>query len=317
MIRYLAHDQIDFEKWDDCIDRSINGIFYAYSWYLDMTAPGWDALVEDDYKTIMPLPNRKRFGVRFVYQPFFIQQLGLFSISSLTPEVTARFLEAIPVRFRFVDLNLNTYNRLDEGSSIKQLQRITHHLDLIEPYEQIAERYSSNTRRNIGKAIKHGVFVTAHGRPEEVIQAFRDNRGKGLNTYKENDYNVLKHLIYVGLHKGMATLMSAYSSQNNFCGGIVFFRSHNKSVFLFSGATPESRENGAMFLMVDEYIKQFAGQDLVLDFEGSSDPHLARFYKGFGSKECVFLQVEMNRMPGMFRQGVRFFRRLRSGKSGN
>ncbi|MEE4178718.1 MAG: hypothetical protein V2I46_14535 [Bacteroides sp.] len=316
MIRYIAHQQIDFEKWDDCIDRSINGIFYAYSWYLDMTAPGWDALVEDDYQTVMPLPNRKRLGVRFIYQPFFVQQLGVFSSSSLTPEVTARFLDAIPPRFRFVDLNLNTFNRLDESSTIKRRQGITHHLDLIESYEQLAERYSSNTRRNIRKAQKQGVFITAHGRPEEVIQAFRENRGKGLNTYREHDYHILKHLIYVGLHKGMATLMSAYTAQNNFCGAIVFFRSHKKTVFLFSGATPASRENGAMFLLVDEFIKQQAGQNLVLDFEGSSDPDLARFYKGFGSKECAFLQVEMNRMPGLFRQGMSFYRRLRSGGKG-
>ena len=313
MIRFVSHEHIDFEKWDDCIERSINGIFYAYSWYLDMTAPGWDALVENDYDTVMPLPNRKRLGIRFVFQPFFVQQLGIFSNTSLTPVVTARFLKAIPAHFWFVDLNLNTYNPLDPAPGIRAREGMTHHLDLIELYPQIAKRYSSNTRRNIRKAEKQGVFVTPHGRPEELIQAFRDNRGKGLKTYREKDYQVLKHLMYVGLHTGIATLMSAYTAENNFCGGILFFRSHKKSVFLFSGATPASRENGAMFLLVDEYIKQNAGQDLVLDFEGSLDPDLARFYKGFGSKECVFLQIEKNRMPTLFRKGVSLFRRLRWG----
>lgn len=313
MIRYVPNHQIDFEKWDECIGRSINGIFYAWSWYLDMTAPGWDALVEGDYVTVMPLPNKERLGLSFVFQPFFVQQLGIFSTSSLSPEVTARFLEAIPARFRFVDLNLNTYNTLEKNPGIKTRKGITHHLDLIEPYAQIAERYSSNTRRNLRKAADQGVFVTTHGRPEELIQAFRENRGKGLSTYGEKDYQVLKHLVYVGLHRGLATLMSAYSAENNYCGGIVFFRSHKKSVFLFSGSTALARENGAMFLLVDEYIRQNAGQDLVLDFEGSRDPNLARFYKGFGSKECVFLQVEMNRMPYLFKQGVSLFRRLRSG----
>ena len=312
MIRYIEHKDIDFDKWDECIERALNGIFYAYSWYLDMTAPGWDALVEGDYVTVMPLPNRKKLGIRFVFQPFFVQQLGIFSTSSFSPDVTARFLKSVPRHFRFVDLNLNTFNRLDKQPGIRQEKGITHHLDLIEPYQQIAERYSSNTRRNLRKAEKQGVFVTAHGRPEELIQAFRENRGKGISAFSEKDYHILKHIIYVGLHKGMATLMSAYTGQNNFCGGIVFFRSHKKSVFLFSGATPLSRENGAMFLLADEYIRQNAGQDLVLDFEGSKDPDLARFYKGFGSKECVFLQIEMSRMPAIFRQALKCYRRFRS-----
>jgi hypothetical protein len=52
-----------------------------------------------------------------------------------------------------------------------------------------------------------------------------------------------------------------------------------------------------MFFLVDEFIRDHSGQDLVLDFEGSSNPKLARFYMGFGSKECVFLQLKINRMP--------------------
>jgi len=77
----------------------------------------------------------------------------------------------------------------------------------------------------------------------------------------------------------------------------VFFRSHNKVVWLFSGATGEARENGAMSLLTDDYIREHAGRELVLDFEGSLDKNLARFYRGFGSEECVFLRVQINRLP--------------------
>jgi len=310
MIRYIKHDQIDFEKWDKCIDHAVNGIFYAYSWYLDMTAPGWDALVEDEYSSVMPLPNRKKLGIHYIYQPFFVQQLGIFSITSLSADITRQFLEAIPPHFRFADLNLNTFNQLNLAKGVVKEEKITHHLDLIEPYEQNLKRYSTNTQRSIKKAQKQAVFITRHGRPEEIIDTFRQNRGKDLIAFSEEDYNVLKHLIYVGMHRGMVTIMSAYSAENTFCAGIVFFRSHKKTVFLFSGSTALSRENGAMFMLVDEFIREMAGQDLVLDFEGSSDPDLARFYKGFGSKECVFLQIEINRMPIAVRPLLSLYRRV-------
>ena len=297
MIRYIPHSQIDFEKWDHCIEGSVNGIFYAYAWYLDMVSPGWDALVENDYQSVMPLPHRTKSGVTYLYQPFFIQQMGVFSAASLTSQVTDRFLKAIPPQFKYVNFNLNTYNQIEDKSQFKISSGQTHHLDLIEPYKQLKKRYSENNRRNIKKAEKNGVFITSHGRPEDIISAFRQYRGKQLRSFSEEDYNVLKHIIYAGIHRGMATIMTAYSAENTFCGGVVFFKSHKKVVFLFSGSTPLARKNGAMFLLVDAFIKQMAGQDLVLDFEGSSQPELARFYKGFGSKECVFLQLEKNNLP--------------------
>lgn len=297
MIRFLTHNEIDFDKWDDCISKAINGIFYGYSWYLDMCAQTWDALVEDDYRAVMPLPYRKKGGIKYIFQPFFIQQLGVFSTYSLTETLTLRFLEAIPPGFRFGELSLNTYNTLPEKFPMISGRGVTYEMDLIAPYNQLAEKYSKNTRRNIKKAVASNIFITSHGRPEEIIEAFRKHRGKGNIPFGEKDYLVLKHLIYSGIHRGMVTLKCAYSSTNNFCAGIVFFTSHHKSVLLFSGVTGEARNNHAMSLLVDDYIRENAGKNLTLDFEGSSDPNLARFYRGFGSEECVFLHIRFNRLP--------------------
>ncbi|MFO7977586.1 MAG: hypothetical protein R6U64_02910 [Bacteroidales bacterium] len=301
MITYLTHDQIDFEKWDACIDQSPNGILYAWSWYLNMTCPGWDALIEDDYLSVMPLPWRKKMGVHYVYQPFFVQQLGVFSTRSLSAEVTRRFLDAIPRKFQWVNIHLNTYNGVVNRKEERVIRRVNCELDLIHPYETLYKGYSQNIRRNIKKAARQEVFITPHGQPEVIIKAFQDNKGKEVNAFSPADYLLLKHLIYVGIHKGLVQIRCAYTRENNFCAGIIFFRSANKFIFLFSGATSEARENGAMALLVDDFIRQWAGNDLVLDFEGSSQPDLARFYMGFGSKECVFLQIQINRMPPVLR----------------
>jgi len=296
MIRYIPHNEIDFDKWDQCIDAAMNGIFYAYSWYLDMCSTSWDALVQDDYRAVMPLPVRRKFGIKYIYQPFFIQQLGVFSYESLSAAVTEKFLENIPADIRFVEYNLNTYNRLPEQHKAIKSMGKTHELDLILPYEQLRAKYADNTKRNIKKAARNDVFVTGHAQPEAIINAFRENSKRYHVPFGEQDYRVLKHLIYVGMHKGMVSIKAAYNGNNDFCGGIVFYKSHQKAVWLFSGATPEARKTGAMSLLVDAFIQENAGKELVLDFEGSSNPGLARFYRGFGSEECVFLQIQMNNM---------------------
>jgi hypothetical protein len=296
MITYLTHKEIDFEKYDRCIDLSLNGIVYAYSWYLDMVTDDWDILVEDDYKSVMPLPKRKKFGIHYIYQPFFVQQLGVFSVVPVTDDVCQAFLKAIPNHFRYIDTNLNTCNIVSEHGAIAMRSLPTYELDISLSYGQLRSEYASNTLRNLKKAKRYDLFIARHGRPETIIDTFRQNRGKTLKSFSERDYQVLKHLIYSGIHRGMVTIYSAYTRENNFCAGMVFYRSHNKSILLFSGSDQAARENGAMFLLVDSFIKDHAGQQLVLDFEGSSDKNLARFYSGFGSKEYVFLQIRMNRL---------------------
>ena len=79
MLRYILHHDIDRKKWDAGTDNSIRPKIYALSWYLDIINPGWDAIVEDDYDSVMPVTRRKKFGLLYVCQPVFAQQTGIFS----------------------------------------------------------------------------------------------------------------------------------------------------------------------------------------------------------------------------------------------
>jgi len=311
MIRLLLHNEIDFKLWDNCIEQSPNGMIYAYSWYLNKVAPGWQALVEGNYQTVMPLPVKKKMGVTYVYQPFFVQQLGVFGMNSHQSDVCDRFVDEAIKRFRWIDYNLNTHNVLHRMTKFGSTMGVTHHLDLIEPYSQLRARYSENTRRNIAKANKKGVFVLKNGSPDEVIGAFRTHKGKALGVFGQQDFRLLSQLIFSAIQRGFAQVYSAYTDKNTFCGGIVLLQSHYKAVLIFSGSTAEAMENGAMFALIDDFIKQNAGSEYMLDFEGSTDVNLARFYKGFGSKECVFLRIKSNRLPPIAEMLLRTIRTVR------
>jgi hypothetical protein len=51
-----------------------------------------------------------------------------------------------------------------------------------------------------------------------------------------------------------------------------------------------------MFYLIDKIIVEYSPGNLVLDFEGSNDASLARFYKGFGAKESSYLTLKINRL---------------------
>ena len=77
-IQFFTRKEIDIQKWNECIDNAANGLIYAYSYYLDAVCNNWDAIVINNYEAVMPLPWRKKYGLRYVYQAAFIQRLGIF-----------------------------------------------------------------------------------------------------------------------------------------------------------------------------------------------------------------------------------------------
>ena len=105
---YLKHTEIDKVKWDDCVLNSQNHLPYCYSWYLDIVSPGWDALISNDYEFIFPLTHRRKAGINYLFQPYFTQQLGLFSKNAFEQKTVTAFLSAIPEHFKFIEINLNT-----------------------------------------------------------------------------------------------------------------------------------------------------------------------------------------------------------------
>lgn len=109
MIRYVEHRDIDKTKWDDCINRSENGLVYALSWYLDVVCPQWTAIIVDDYHLVMPLPVRKKYGISYIFAPLYAQQLGVFG-NHLTGNILEQILNTIPHQYRIVDLKLNESN---------------------------------------------------------------------------------------------------------------------------------------------------------------------------------------------------------------
>lgn len=310
MIKYLTNNEINKDRWDDCIKNSVNGIVYANSWYLDIVADGWSALVENDYERVFPLISGKKWGIKYLFQPVFSQQLGIFSQTLLTEEVVAKFLKAIPPQFKFAEINLNSYNKLHPGK-YQSVEWINHELDLINAYDKTFNGFSTNLKRKIKKAEKADLSILSNIKPEEIIRIFKENKGKELKTIEEVDYQKLRRLTYMGIYKGLVHNYGVYSSKNELCAGAIFLRSKHKIIFLFSGLTDEGRDLNAMALLISSFIKDHSQHHITLDFEGSNDPQLARFYKSFGATKSTYPHLKINNLPIFTKLAVRIAKSFR------
>lgn len=310
MIKYLRYEHIDKQKWDECISKSFNGVVYAYSWYLDVVCEEWEGLVEGDYERVFPVNFKKKAGINIIFQPFFTQQLGVFSKTELSPTVVNDFLFSIPAKYKVVDLNLNTHNKPDLPG-FNYIPQVNHELDLIRDYESLQQNYSSNTRRNIKKAKTEGLTIVKGIKPDEVIDLFRANRGADIKVLKEHNYQKLKRLIYTSIYKGIGSVYGVYTNENELCAGGVFLRSSKKVIFSFSGLSDSGRDKRAMFFLIDHFIREHANKHLTLDFDGSNDESLARFYKGFGSTRLEFTRISRNTLPAYLKIPFKIYRSLR------
>ena len=294
MINYLEHDAIDKAKWDVLIAEC--GNVYAYSWYLDIVHPGWEALVEDDYQSVMPLTGGKKFGVNYLFQPFFVQQLGVFSKSPMTAETTEVFMKAIPLKYRFAEIRLNEGNVFSEREQSVEYHRNVL-LDLNQEYEDIRADYHQNTKRNLAKAEACNLQLVTSVIPYHVVALFRDNRGALLDKWGDAEYGVLTHLAQVAQKRNAAFILGvSEKGVGQLLCAAIFMKTKDRITFLFSGLTEEGKQRQAMTYLLDQVIQQNAHQPMTFDFEGSDDENLARFYLGFGGNETKYPSYCFNRL---------------------
>lgn len=294
MIQYLAHNEIDKQKWDYAIKHAFNGNIYAYSWYLDLIHSDWEALVEDNYDRVMPLTGKRKWGISYLLQPFFAQQLGVFSSNILTGEHVANFIQNIPHRFGYVQINLNIHNHPDLHAPYKLLRNKNYLLDLIHDYRKLSTHYAQNTKRNLKKSLKYNLSLSKNLNPAVVINLFRENRGKQIKVLKDEAYFRLQRLMYSAIHNGKGITYGVYTQNNELCAAAFFLLENQHLIFLFSGSNQDARQNGAMTFLIDNVIREFAGSQVIFDFEGSNDENLAHFYRGFGAKEVYYNVLKYN-----------------------
>jgi hypothetical protein len=272
-LEHLRNKAIDFKRWDDCVAQSRNHLTYAFSWYLGVVSPDWEALVSKDYEYVMPLPVKSRYGFPYMVQPLLTQQLGIFSKHKITEQIVEEFMKEIP--YFSYELNLNENNFY-----AKALIYPNFILDLNKPYIDIYSSYSKNSQRNIEKAQKSNLRIQQNITKESFLSFYFSVHKHYLSPQQP----VLKKLIEKGISENALTLYGVFSDNNNLVAGLCMLHTNNRLTYLLPASNAEGRKTSAMFLLIDHLIRKNAEKNYLLDFEGSKIESIARLYRGFGAK---------------------------------
>ncbi len=293
-IQYVQQSQIDKIKWNACIDDADNGSVYAYSHYLDTMAKHWDALIIADYEMVMPLPWNKKYGIYYLYQPAFTASLGIFG-KNLTESLINDFIQAIPKKFRLIEIALN-YGNIFSVPSGFSIIRNNYILRLNKSYEQLYASYKENVRRNIKKAQQLGCTVKKNIRVAEIIALSKSAMQK-ITNLKDEDYKNFESLYHLLDQQRKAISYGVYSANDELVSSCVYFFSQDRAYYILVGNHPNGKTLGASHYLIDAFIKDHADLDLILDFEGSDIRNLAFFYGSFGADLEIYPFLKINNLP--------------------
>lgn len=273
MIDLVPYENIDKKAYDRCVFNSENFRIYATGSYLDAVAEKWDALIYKDYQAVMPVPWRMKYGLSYVYMPYFVQQLGVFSLEGVSAELENDFYRTLVSKFMLVDYAFHSGSR-PKGS---WQERVNYTLNFSPDYELLFRAFNTNRKRIIKKG-------------------FRDLT---LKKSQETD-SFLKHLdqpdlgfvpaasLVAGLKRLIDQNPEIIRTWNVYCknqwvGGLLWLKDHRRITYLFPVASRKGKDLDAPTFILDNLIREHHGTDLLLDLEGSMIPGVARFYKSFGA----------------------------------
>lgn len=292
-IDFLKRKEIQEEKWDLLIAGSLAETIYPYSWYLDAVSENWSALVVDDYRFVMPVVWKKKAGMKYIYQPFYTQQLGVFSREYVEPELIRHMLKILYKKFRFAGINFNVKNLVGEEKPFAVDDKSNYILTLNKDYDTHHNTFTTNAKRNIRKSAEFSDQLERNLPVEELVRLKREN---DVIKRPKEDYGWLER-VFETIRQRDAGKIYAVRSESEILAAAFFAFSKTRAIYLLSASSPKGKERRGMFRIIDTFINDHAGSGVILDFEGSNIPSVARFFGGFGAQAEIYQGVSFNRLP--------------------
>jgi len=219
------------------------------------------------------------------------QQLGVFSPAKPSAPAVESFLRMIPDKFKHIDICLNSSNEIS-GRDFKIFKRINYELRTGGVTIDPTQGYSTNTTRNIRKAIQNQILIKS----TDVKNYVGLRRQSDSSGFKAEHYTWLSKLFSGIIEKGRGEILGAYCN-DKLCGAVFWAFSTTRVIYLNAVSNDEGKDKRAMFLLVDSFIQRYAGKNVIMDFEGSMIPGIARFFEGFGAEAMNYNRIIKSSFP--------------------
>lgn len=288
MIKRLKYEEVDWQKYQNCLERSEQYIFFAEKKYLDLLLhQNWEILIDNDYEAVMPIPLAKKLGFNFVVMPLQTQQLGIFSEKD-TPELNESFLAFFQQNYKVFYYAFNAKNEF------KTLLKTRKNYKLFsEDYESIKKKYSIHRRRNVritdvlqdkikfseAENLNHSEFFFTENVIGFTNSSLKKRAFENMKNFLSQNLLNVYELYFEGELASQAYLIE--SEKEDFLVNFI-----NDKKF--------SKYNLSSIILDQIFRKNIEKKDF--NFHGSNISEIAEFYRRFGATEENYAFVESSKI---------------------
>jgi hypothetical protein len=291
-LKHLAHKQIDKTKWDNALHKAHNGNPCASSWYLDIVSPGWDALIRGDYEIIFPLCRKKKYGIEYLFQPFFTTCFELYSTIEANEDTKAEALNYINNAYRFAEINLKVPKELIPPE-FKITARLAQQIKMAEGYSSSSHSLKQNLSRAGKSGIANSVLIT----PAKFVQCTKQELSEKIKEFGANEYKMLESLIAKAMELNFGVATGVIENESEYYCGCFIVLSGLKHVLVKAFTNENGRKNGSMSFLRDQYFQNLNGTEVIFDFNGSNLAGVAAYNKNFGAEDYIYYNLKLNKLP--------------------
>ena len=288
MIKRLKYEEVDWQKYQNCLEQSEQYIFFADKKYLDaLIGRNWEILVDNDYEAVMPIPLAKKRGFNFVVMPLQTQQLGVFSEKD-TQELNESFLAFFQQNYKVFYYAFNAKNEF------KTLLKTRKNYKLFsEDYENIKKKYSIHRRRNvrITDVLQDKIkFTEAENLNHSEIFFIENVIGFPNSSLKKRAFENMKNFLSQNLLKVYELYFDGKLASQ------AYLIESEKEDFLvnFINDKKFSKYNLSSIILDQIFRKNIEKKDF--NFHGSNISEIAEFYRRFGATEENYAFVENSKI---------------------
>lgn len=288
MIKRLKYEEVDWQKYQNCLEQSEQYIFFAEKKYLDLLLhQNWEILVDNDYEAVMPIPLAKKWGFTFVVMPLQTQQLGVFSEQD-TPELNESFLAFFQQNYKVFYYAFNAKNEFKTHLKTRNNYKL-----FAEDYENIKKKYSIHRRRNV--------------RITDVLQdkikfMEAENLNHSESFFTENvigfTNSSLKKLAFENMKNFLSqNLLKVYELyfEGELASQAYLIESEKEDFLVnFINDKKFSKYNLSSIILDQIFRKNIEKKDF--NFHGSNISEIAEFYRRFGATEENYAFVENSKI---------------------
>lgn len=299
MIRKLHRSEISVEKYQKCIEESIQNSDFVEIDFLDfVTDTNWILLVYNDYEAVMPVHFKEKWGVKIVLMPMFTTYFGIFSKidSAKINQLFLKELRKIPLLY----YAFNPENQFDEDLNQKVSYRISKN-----KYENIQTKYSKSRKRNvnISDSEKSKFQIEENSNPNSWYEFLRKN---GKNSHSESGKQKHLQLACSLFDKGKCFSIGVHYNQIQQSYALSF--KGKSTIYLSLFVNNEHLENKSIPSIVIDQILQKHCEEANFDFFGSSIPKVAEFNERFGADKYLYSVINQNIRKVFFNYVFRIFK---------